>query len=200
MPAFTPDPYLTAAQVRTRISRGGPALSSTEFPDTWVDETVEVWEGMLEDHKGVAYTTRETVETVRVPGYTDRLKLKWPKVQSIVSLVIDGTTIAADLYSIEEELGRVLYPSRFAPSVDIVVTYQHGYEATPALVKQATALFVEREASADRSGATRDYARLGFDGGSSTIPIRTGGDNLTAYGDVNDKIRPLISYRSMGAR
>lgn len=196
MPAFTPDPYLTAAQVRTRISRGGPALSSTEFPDEWVDETVEVWEGMLEDHKGVAYTTRETVETVRVPGCTDRLVLAWPKVQSIVSVTVDGVTVDEGAYDLDLVHGILFYS--FAAETQVVVTYQHGYESTPALVKQATALFVEREASADRSGATRDYARLGFDGGSSTIPIRTGGDNLTPYGDVNDKIRPLISYRIPG--
>lgn len=192
---FTPDPYLTAEEVRQRISRGSPALAAATFTDTWVEETVSVFEGILETHKGVAYTTRETVESVRVPGCTDRLTLTWPLITDVVSVVVDGITVADSLVTITGPRS-IRYAPGFAGADLVTVTYQHGFAEIPDVVKQMCAQYVEREAAVDRSGNTPDVSRVGFDGGSTVfIQADPAAGAMTPYADVNNKARTLESYR-----
>lgn len=200
MPDFTPDPYLTADEVRARTSRGGPRLSAAEFSDEWIEEGVEEWEQKLEEHLGVAFTTRETVESVRVPGCTDRLTLGWPKVQSVVSLVINSATISSALYELDGETGTLIYRSGFSPTYPATVTYQHGYETILAAVKRSTSLYLEHLAAMDKAGSGPSVARLGFDGGASTSFIRSNpaAGSLTPWEDVNDIVRTLPNYRIPG--
>lgn len=192
---MTDSPYLTPAQVRARISRGGPALSSTEFDDTWVAGVVTEWEQKLEDQLGCAQIPRTKVETVRVPGYTDRLFLRATKVRAITSLVIGGVTAAASSYYL---VGSTLrYYGTFAPGVSVVVTYTHGLDAPPEGILRATAMYVERVASQDRSGSTTSVRANVFEGGGVQVLTRPDpdGGKLTGWDEIDSIVNSQPDYR-----
>lgn len=187
--------YLTAAQVRARITNGSPALDTGRFPDTWIDEQVEVFEAKLEHHTGFAYVSRSRVVTMSVRSYTTRLFLPDPLVTAITSITVDGTAIVRDTSQPSLDIGIVRYAYGFRPETTIVATYTCGYSATPTVVKVACARFVERTASLDRSGSTRDISRQGFDGGSTSY-VMPDPDNgrLTGFDEVDSLVRTLDHF------
>lgn len=264
--------YLTAANVRSRITNGSPALDTGRFPDTWVEEVVDEFEELVEEDKRVAFTPRTEVEVIRVPSATDRIKLKWPKVRAIasvvscgtgsrvvldgstasstsvdsndadftsadvgqtifgagipsgatissrtdentvvissaatatatgVTLVIGGTLVSASDYRPDFDRGVLRYDGWFDPFVPVVVTYTHGFDAPPARLLRACALYVERVASLDRSGSTRDVSREGYDSGASTVFIQPdpARGKLTGFIEVDRLLQMIPSYRPAG--
>ncbi len=192
---------LTAAEIRARVSRGSPVLSESEFDDDWVEETRDLFMDALTAYKGVAYEPTTTVEKIRVSSYSNQLVLRWPKVTSVTSVVVNGTTIDSTAYEADESGVLYYFGGSFSPRYRATVTYVHGYATTPPAALQACALFVERVAAGDRSAATRDVSSQGYDGGGVTVYIRANADkgNLTAFADVNDLVAALPSYRPMFA-
>lgn len=186
---------LTATQIRDRISIGSPPLSS-EFTDAWIEETRDVFMEALAEDKRVHYESTEVVETVRAAGCTNRLVLRWPLVTAIESVEVDGDALDVTFQFVDGV--PYLTEGSIPAGAFAVVTYTAGPATTPPAVLQAVALFVERSATANRSSSSRDAWKEGFDGGSSTVYLRAGNGNLTAFSDVNDLVANLPSYRTPG--
>lgn len=187
--------YLTATQARARITNGSPALDTGRFPDTWVDEQVEVFEATLEHHTGASYVSRTATVTMSVPSLVSRLVLPNPLITTMTSVTVDGTAVTLDTQQPDLARGIVHYASGFRPGTKIIATYTHGHATTPTVVKVACARYVERQASLDRSGSSRDVARQGFDGGS-TVFIQPDPENgrLTGFDEVDSLVRTLPRY------
>jgi len=186
-------PYLTPAQVRSRITSGSPVLDSGRFSDTWVAEQIEVWEATLEDHTGDAYVPRTATVTLSVPSRTTRLRLPNMRVTAVSSVTIDGTAIVLDTQQPDYAIGVIRYATGFLPQHKIVAAYTYGHTTVPTVVKVATARYVEQMASLDRSGSTRDVYRVGFDGGGTTAYVMPDPANgkLTGYDAIDSLVRTL---------
>lgn len=194
---LTEAPYLTAEQVRAAATRGAPALSSDKFSDQWVQDVVAEFEQLVEQDLEVAQTPREETEVIRVDQYAHQAYLGWGSVRSIESLTIDGVTIPATGYRYIAGPGILVYPAGFFPTTPATVIYRHGLDAPSVALKRACALYVERVAALDTSGNTRDIARQGFDGGSTSfvMPDPQKG-KLTGFADV-DRIIAALPRRNL---
>lgn len=207
---------LTAAQIRERVTEGSPALPVGTAVDAWIEETRDVFLDALAQRDGVRYAPTPAIKAVRVPGCTDRLVLPWVKVTSIDSIEVGGSEVDPSSYDLDADAGIVYGVGGYTwhPARAATVSCIHGYAAwpdpddedapeptgdeCPVAVLQAQALFVECSYAARVAGSGRNVARQGFEGGSSTVYLRAGGRDLTAFADVNDLVAHLPSYRIPG--
>lgn len=195
------DPYLTPDEVRARISSGSPPLGPS-FGDEWVANAVSEWEELVEHHLGVAFTPRTATVQVRIR--CGKYRLKHRAVRSITSVTVDEVAVddptAGDIVS--DPLGDLLISDYLwtwstAPAE---IVYVHALtDEPPERLKKATALYVERIASLDRSGSNRDVSRQGFDGGSTSfvMPDPANG-KLTGFTEIDRLVESLPKFRTAG--
>jgi hypothetical protein len=151
---------LTAAQARARVSRGGSPIDSSEFDDTWVDEVIAEHDATFTRYRGEIPDSATETETVRpVVGVSDRLLLRYPKPTAITSVTVDGTTLSSTGYYLENGM-LVRKSASWVANTVVVVVYPHGF-GSPAALKRACALYVEKTAMMDRGGSSRDVRASG---------------------------------------
>lgn len=157
-----PDPYLTAAEVRTRQ----PDLqSATAWPDEMLAELVESFEERIEGDVGfgVAYRVREA--TVSVTARSGAVVLPHVMVDpASVSIVRATGDVSVPSTHVSGHAGVIR--SHLAGDGEITVSYEHGYPKPPVAMLQACSLWVWHEAKAQRTPATNNsYARYNPDAG-----------------------------------
>ena len=197
-----PVPYLTPTEVRSRISVGGPTLDADTFDDEWVAEQVEVFEGLLEEHTGDAYVTREGSWVGSVTSCTRVLVLPNVNITDLTSVTVDGDAVTVDEHQPNLAAGMVAYSGGFHPGRTYAVSYEYGHEDTPAVVKQACAMYVEQMAMLDRASSTPDASRVFNDMGGSTVYVQPDPTatppRLTGYREIDRRINTLRRYKIPG--
>lgn len=164
-------PYLTPAAVRAAV----PQLEDVNrYPDDKLTALVAEFEVVAENYCGVAFTPRTAVETLAISANASSIALSWPRVRSVASIVVDGTTISASTYRFTEA-GLVQSLSGFITALgyttaQAVVTYDHGYDVPTsttspgAVLLRACAQYVHMTAVIDRSSVPRDIIATSADG------------------------------------
>jgi hypothetical protein len=185
---------LTAAQVRSRISRGGVALDANQFDDDWVDEAVADFESLVLKYRGEVATTATVTETVRTVGVADRLVLRWPVVTSVTSVTVSGTAVSSSLYYVEHGM-VVRTTGSFYEDTPATVVYVHGF-GSPVAAKKGCALYVEKLAALERGGSTRDMSAQGDF--TSYIQPDWAKKRPTGWVDVDRYLNQLADYRIPG--
>ena len=100
---------------------------------------------------------------VRDYDETDFIQLKFLSVQAITSIVFTtGTstrTLDSDYYRWDED-GYITLLNDYLPlgKLNVTITYTHGYDTTPALVKELAALYAGMRAYVNISGGSYDDA------------------------------------------
>lgn len=141
--------YLSASDLRSTVDLSG-AL------DEALDGMVAEFESLAERYRGVAYTPRETTETVPV-GPCRQVVLSWPLVRSVTAVTWrqNDTTTALDADGLA---ALVVDGSEIGPipgyADTATVTYTHGYDSPPAGVLRACRLYVRHEWLAEQAPNT----------------------------------------------
>lgn len=195
-------PYLTPAQIRARV----PVLADTsKYPDDVLAELVAEFEQVAEDYRGVAFTPRTAVETQTIAPGSTVLILNHPRVRSVASVVVDGTTLSASTYRTTDvglEFASGLSAGGGYATAAVVTTYDHGFDVpTPtvapgAMLLRGCRLFVSFEAVADRSAVPRDIIATSADGITSrySTPNKAEG-RPTGYVVLDRQLNGLTDYR-----
>ena len=197
-----PAPYLTSAEVRARVSVGGPRLDPGKFPDGWVERQVSIFERKLERHTRDAYVERTATVTL-TGGNSTTLIL--PNVNvSDVTVTVDGTAVTLDEHQPRLALGLVAYSGGFRTGQTVVAsyTYQQPDQTLCEIAYEACVKWIERVAQMDRSGSTPDVSRVGFEGGGSTVYVQPDPNadppRLTGFREVDDLVNILPRYTIPG--
>lgn len=202
---MTAEPYLTATQVRERISVGGARLDAGTYLDEWVEEQVAVWEHTLEDFTGDAYVERDADWTGTVYGCSTKLITPFVNITAVTSVAVDGTAVTVDDNQPELAGGIIAYAGGFRPgqTIRFVGTYGGNQsDAVLAIVKQTTAMYVEQMAAIDRAASTPDASRVFNDLGGSTVYVTPDPyaypPRLTGYREIDRKVNTLPRYTIPG--
>jgi hypothetical protein len=188
-------PYLTPDQIRARVA----VLTDVDrYPDDEIAEVVAEFEGLVEDYRGVAFTTRTATETYDIPAAGGReITLAWPKVQAVTSVAIDGSTVDPTLYWLGEA-GTIHAIGSPITGTAVTVTYTHGFTTTPQSILRATREYVRAVLLQNRSNVPRDViGRTGPDGGPTerySTPDPSKG-RLTGYLEVDRLVTASPNYR-----
>lgn len=196
-------PYLTPAQIRAAV----PTLADQgKYPDTVLSDLVAEFEQVAEEYRGVAFTPRTAVETQTICSGAGSLTLNWPRVRSITSVVVDGTTIDSSTYRVTEA-GVLQSSTGFIggsafPEASAVVTYSHGFDVPTSTVAPGSVLlracreYVRVCAVADRSSVPRDIIATTADGMSTRYgtPDKKAG-RPTGYIEIDRLLNTLPDYR-----
>lgn len=186
---------LTAAEARSRVSRGGMPLDADKYPNTWIDEVVAEFEGTFQRYRGETAASATVTEVVRAVGVSDHLLLRWPVVSSVTSVTVNGTAVTSTDYYVEAGIiRRIAAPTSHWVSLSYPATviYVHGY-GSPADLKRACALYVEKCAAADSSGQTRDVRSSG-DQVTYSMPDWNNG-RPTGWADVDRILNTYPDHR-----
>jgi len=196
-------PYLTPAQIRAAVST---LADSAKYPDTALSDLVAEFEQVAEEYRGVAFTPRTAVETQTVCPGAASVTLNWPRVRSITSVVVDGTTVSSSTYRVTEagilQSSAGFYAGGAFPEASAVVTYDHGYDVPTSTVAPGSVLlracreYVRVCAVADRSNVPRDIIATTSDGMSTrySTPDKKAG-RPTGYLEVDRLLNTLPDYR-----
>lgn len=184
--------YLTAADLReSRVLDRGD-----RFPDDLLEDLVAEFEATVETWLGVAFEPREA--TVSLPGTRmTRLVLPHVKVREVQSVGVDAAELSegdiGDLV-LWGETGMIERPAGWCAS-QVVVTYSHGEDETPAAVLRACREFVRAKATRGASNGPRNAAGpAGIDGTSYPVAQST----PTGVREADRIIATLPSYRTPG--
>jgi hypothetical protein len=183
-------PYTTAANVRSLVP---PLADTSVYPDAVLTAAIAEFEGIAEDYRGVAFTPRDTTETVHL-GTSGVMLLTWPLVRSITSVTVDGTVLVTGQYRVGDA-GRLFDLSGEAATV----VYSHGFDAPPAGLVRACVQYVRAVALADQSGVARDVIAQTYEGMTlrySTPDKRAG--RPTGFVEVDRLLNSLPDYRIPG--
>jgi hypothetical protein len=188
-------PYTTAATVRSQVP---PLVNPDNFSDELLDSYIAEFEGICEEYRGVAFTPRDTSETVLL-GRSGAVLLTWPQVRSIASVTVDGTALTPEQYEADLS-GRIFGLA----GKRAVVAYSHGFDPPPAppygpAVVRATVQYVRAVALADQSNVGRDVIAQTYEGMTlrySTPDKRAG--RPTGFVEVDRLLNSLPDYRIPG--
>lgn len=144
-----PDPYLTYAAARDRDQR----IVALKLAQGAVEGQVRSFEEIAEDYRGVAYTPREVVETHHVVA-ADRVLLHHVRVREVVSVTLDGSTVAASRWTLDAAAGVLRFNGQI--SGEVVVEYAHGYDEPPSWLLDACTEYVVAALTARASGQSRN--------------------------------------------
>lgn len=196
-------PYLTPAQLRADVE----TLANTgKYPDTVLQGLVAEFEQIAEEYRGVAFTPRTAVETQTICSGATSITLNWPRVRSITSVVVDGTTIDASTYRVTEagilQSSTGLVIAGAFPEAQAVITYSHGYDVPTTTVAPGSALlracreYVKACAVADRSNVGREIIRTTGDGVTNrySTPDKAAG-RPTGFLEIDRILNSLPDYR-----
>lgn len=199
MPA---DPYLTPADIRSRVGSGAATLPPDDTAgNALIAEWIAEFEEIAEDYRGVAFTPRtETLTaTANNRGAASRLLLR-PLVRSVTSLTVAGDVAAPTTYTVSGADGILDYTSGFAYGQAITVVYEHGMDAPPQRLKRACHQYVIGVARSENAGTSRDVIAQSFDGGTTrySTPDKSAG-RPTGWLEVDRLLNSLPDYRIPGA-
>jgi len=152
-------------------------------PEALADARLIV-ESRFEQICGVAFVPREATETHSGDGCTE-LRLRHPKVRSVVSATDDGEDV--DVTAAKPTvLGAYLAAGWPAGTMNLEVTYEHGFDAPPPEVKRAALRYL-REVL--HTGPTDDRAiRIDLESGSYQRAV-AGDRRPTGIPDVDVALR-----------
>lgn len=191
-------PYLTPAQIRVRV----PSLADvSKYPDVALSDLVTEFEELAEEYRGVAFTPRTAVETQTVAPGATVLILNHPRVRSVASLVVDGTTVGATTYKVTEagwlESSTGLSIAGGYSTAAAVVTYDHGLDSPRLGLLRACREYVRICAIADRSSVPREVIASSADGMTNrySTPDKEQG-RPTGYLEVDRLLSSLPDYRT----
>lgn len=193
-----PDPYLTPDQVRERVGRSASESPLASLTDTYLAELVAEFEEIVEDYRGAAWVPRTATELVEVASPTSHLWLSWPLVRSVTSVTINGSAVASGNFTVVKSSGMVILSTTLAtPDYPATVVYSHGADAPSAVLKRATALYVECVATSEKSGQGRDIITQAIDGGTTrySTPSKEQG-RPTGWLEVDRLLNSLPDFRS----
>lgn len=169
---------LTAAQARERIPQGAPPIDESEFDDAWVNAAVARHDSTFTRYRGESPYRATVTETVRPVGVSGRLLLRWPKIVSITSVTVDGSTLDSAYYYVDRgALARTPDGGMWYQGTTVAIEYVHGYgvaasdgdSGAPDDLKDACAWFLAFKAQSERTGAGRRS-------------VRTQGPEFTSFG------------------
>jgi hypothetical protein len=152
-------PYLTAAQVRSRIPQ---LASTTNYPTSELESLVTEFEEIAERYLGVAFLPR-TVTDEKFVQPNNEIKLEHPRIRSVSAFSIDGVAGSLTDLKTDNEVGLISGPTWYGANV-VLVTYTHGFTTPPEILLRACAEYCRAVAFADRSGQSRDVIAQSFDG------------------------------------
>lgn len=195
-------PYTTAANVRSLVR---PLADEDIYTDALLEAYISEFEAVAENYRGVAFTPRSATERLSLLD-ASFLQLNWPRVRSITSITIDGTTQTTDQYQLDD-YGRVIGLLSSGPNPYgswATVTYSHGYDAPPSLpygplVIRACVQYVRGSALRDQSDLNRDVISFS-DGGMTyrySTPDKSSG-RPTGFIEVDRLLNSLPDYRTVG--
>lgn len=180
-------PYLTAAQLRSRVK----VLDNEQISDEDLEDLVEEFEDKAERYTGVAYLPREVTTTVEVCG------TRWISPHFLITAVssceIDDVAVTPTFYD-----GYALEFPSYRRGL-MVVTYTHGMTEPPKAILRACREYVTAKAMSDRSGVPRDAYVSDVEG--VTYRLSTPDWNArrpTGYIEVDDLLNSVEQYRLPG--
>jgi hypothetical protein len=184
-------PYMTPDELRERVN---VLASEDDFPDDLLEELIEEFETIAEDHIGAAYLPREVTETADVCG---RLFFpKWPQITEITEITVDAVAVTTD-YTFTN--GWTLDLGGYHTGV-LSVTYTHGFTEPTKPILRACREYVRSCALADRSSVPRDAYLQQGDGITFRLSTPDGERRPTGYIEVDRLLNPpsTPSYRIPG--
>lgn len=194
-----PDPYLTAAEVRT----AWPILANTTtHPSSEIEALVEEFETIAERARGVAYRVRTATWSGRAVG-SGSITLPHPKVVAVSAVSVDATALTAeqlaDLDPVDGE--SLLNGGTWARGQQLVVTYTHGFTEPPPAILRACKEFVRAKRLAATSNQPRNILSYqdpdtGYSYRESTANWPAG--RYTGLMVVDDAINSVEDYRIPG--
>lgn len=183
-------PYTTAANVRSLVP---PLADPAVYPDPLLAAYIAEFEGIAENYRGVAFTPRDSTETVRL-GSSGVVLLTWPLVRSVTSVTVDSVLLTVDQYRVGNA-GRL-----FGLSGELAtVVYSHGFDAPPPGLVRACVQYVRAVALADASNVARDVISQSMDG--TTYRYSTPNKAMarpTGFVEVDRLLDSLPDYRIPG--
>lgn len=196
-------PYMTAAALRAALD---VLADQARFPDTLLEGYVAEFEQIAEECRGVAFTPRTASETHTIRLGASTIVLNRPRVRSITSVVVDGTTADSATYKVTEA-GVVQSSTGFViasafPTSEAVVTFDHGYDVPTTTSNPGAALlrackeYVRAVALTDRSNVGRDVIRQSA--GDMTVQYSTPDASKgrpTGFLEVDRLLTSLPDYR-----
>jgi hypothetical protein len=178
MPA---DPYFTDQEALAYLDTNG-------HDDEALADARAIVESRFEQICGVAFVVREATETHSGDGGTE-LRLRHPKVRSIVSASSDGETV--DVAGAKPTvLGAYLATGWPAGTRNLAVTYEHGFDGPPPEVKRAALRYLKEVLrTGGGMGPTDDRAiRIDLESGSYQRAV-AGDRRPTGIPDVDVALR-----------
>lgn len=162
------DPYLTAAQVRTRQ----PDIADTDlFTTTNVEAYIASFQEIAEEYLGTAYTPRTAVTDTVVLDQDRYINLRWRNVTSVTSVTIaylgNSQTIASTSYLLDKRGGAIDLLTPYTGEATVV--YAHGLATAniPATLLDICSEYVRARALRSTSGMGRDVIRQGPEGAAT---------------------------------
>lgn len=187
-------PYLTAAQVRSRI----PQLhNANQYSDSELNGLVSEFEEIAERYLGVAFLPR-TVTNEKFVQPNNEIKLEHPQIRSVSAFSIDGVAGSLSILKTENEVGVISGPTWYGANV-VLVTYTHGFTTPPEILLRACAEYCRAVAFADRSGQSRDVIAQSFDGSMTRYSTPSWqGKRPTGFLEIDRLLNSAANYASPG--
>jgi hypothetical protein len=157
--------YFTVAELRATENKLGDVDA---FPDDDLDAMRQTVEEAFEHEEAanVAFVPRLRTETFSGSG-TERLVVSAARVRSAVSATADGEPLDVTAARAVTKRGLWLPATWPAGDSNLVVTYEHGYDAPPLRVKRAALILAK--------GPIDDRATQVPDGAGGAINLATPG-------------------------
>jgi hypothetical protein len=169
--------------------RALPGLSNTTtYPDSRLRETRAWFEDLAEDYCGTAYVPRYAYEVLDGDG-TDTLLLGHTEVRRLLSVTVDGATVATTEFQ-TWPYGRLRYDSGVftEDTRNVVVTYEYGFSAPDADLREAALIAIRDRTLGFASGIPTRAESVSQDGVSLQISV-PGSDNPTGLPFVDEVLR-----------
>jgi hypothetical protein len=121
------DPYFTIGEAQTYLD--------DSYDEEAIDAARLIVESKFESECGVSFVPREATETIDGSG-SDRIALRWAKVRAVTTATSDGVEL--DISTVRPTRLGAHRPGGWPLGVsNLEVTYEHGYDQPPPVVKRA---------------------------------------------------------------
>lgn len=130
---------------------------SADDEDAFLTDLITRCSGVAEDYCRRIFAIETVQEVLRLEPARDRIQLERSPVTEIVSISIDGTTLASGDYEVDKRFGTIYRLSADDERIPwepgkTVISYKTGFETIPAGVRNAIIEFV----TLGRAARTRD--------------------------------------------
>jgi hypothetical protein len=189
-------PYVTATEIRRTVAA---LTNEVTYPDEALASYVREFEEIAEEYTGTAWTPRQASDTFDVGDHwrtlygTELRPLSHLNIRAITLVNVDGVEVDPTSYTLKPN-ALIARPDGFGNHA--VVTYEHGLDQPPQVLRRACMLYVRMVALGDQSGLSREVIVQSSEGVTfrySTPDWRAG--RPTGFLDPDRLLNTLPNYR-----